>query len=170
MAAARDGPGDKDKVVERPVLQAVGLRERTKDTTEQTSLHSSRKQTPFPQINKTIGSREKTKPGKNYICKKQASAAGCWYRLCVMAGQAFSLKCTGKKSTGGLLAAAETCRMALIHGGGQMWVLLPWQTAGSSGGSIAELSIAQREQKRELLVSVPHFKRDPASFPCCKPG
>lgn len=68
MAAAGDGPGDKDKVVERPLLQAVGLRERRKDTTEQTSLHSSRKQTPFPHVNKTIGSREKTKPGKNYIC------------------------------------------------------------------------------------------------------
>lgn len=88
-----------------------------------------------------------------------------------MAGQTFSLKCTGKKSTGGLLAAAETCRMALIHGGRQLWVLLPWQTAGSSGGSIAELSRAQREQKRERASPVRSpFKRDPASFPCCKPG
>lgn len=44
---------------------------------------------------------------------------------------------------------------------------LPWQTAGSSSGSIAELYRAQREQ-RELLMSISCFKRDPASLPCRK--
>lgn len=92
---------------------------------------------------------------------------GCWCRLCVAAGQASSLQRAGKKSAGGLLAAAGTCT---THDDGQLWAPLPRQTAGSSDGSIGELSRAQREQKRELFVFVPCFQRDTAPLPCHKQG
>lgn len=53
------------------------------------------------------------------------------------------------------------------------WVVVgppPLANTGSSSGSIAELSRAQREQERECHMSVPCFKEDSASLPCRKPG
>lgn len=132
---------------------------------------SSGKQTPLPQTNKTTGNREKTKPGKKYFRSKWAGAAGVLVQAPCHGWAGFLFTMHWFKSAGGLLAAAGTCRMALIRGGGQLWGPLPWKTSGSSGGNIADLYRIQREQKRASCVfSCSCFKRDPVSLPRPKPG
>lgn len=168
--AARMGQTTNDKMAERSLLQAVGLGERTKETIEQTSLHSSRKQAPSPQTSKITGSREQTKCRKSFFVQNEPVLPGCWCRLHVMAGQAFSLQCAGKEVPVHCWQQLELAEL--------LWSVVVGSCGPPSFGKqqaaaveVLQTSPEPREKKeRALLVSVPYLKRDSAFLPCYKPG